>query len=255
MIAKSEKEIETLREGGKHLGGILSSLKDMVEPGVNTQTLEDEARKLIKESGGTPAFLGYTPEGAERPYPSALCVSVNEEIVHGISNENPKEILDGDIVTLDCGLVHGGLITDSAVTVIAGKGSEREEELVKAVYEALEMATKVAILGNTTGDIGHEVGKVGKKYKLNAPKELGGHGVGKSVHEDPFIPNWGKSGKGEVLKEGMVLAIEPMFSLGSAEVMLADDGYTYYVKDGSKTAHAEHTILITEGEAEILTKI
>jgi methionyl aminopeptidase len=255
MIAKSEMEIEALREGGKRLARILANLKDMVAPGVNTQTLEDEARRLIKEAGGTPAFLGYTPKGSERPYPSALCVSINEVIVHGIPNENEKEIFKGDIVTLDCGFVYEGLITDSAVTVIAGKGSQRVKELVNAVYEALEMAIKVAVPGNTTGDIGHEVEKIAKKYGLNAPLELGGHGVGKGVHEDPFIPNWGSPGKGDVLKEGMVLAIEPMFSLGNAEVILADDGYTYYTKDGSKTAHAEHTVLITKDEAEILTKI
>jgi methionyl aminopeptidase len=254
MIAKSDKEIKALREGGKHLARILAHLKDLAAPGVNTQTLEDEARKMIKESGGTPAFLGYTPKGSERPYPSALCVSINEEIVHGIPNENPKEIMEGDIVTLDCGLVYDGLITDSAVTVIAGSGSQREKELVNAAYEALDAAIKVAVAGNTTGDIGHEVEKIGKKYNLKAPLELGGHGVGKGVHEDPFIPNWGSLGKGEALREGMVLAIEPMFSLGSAEVILADDGYTYYTKDGSKTAHAEHTILITKDEAEILTK-
>jgi len=253
MIAKNEEEREILREGGARLAGILEHLRRLVKPGVETRVLEDEARRIIKEVGATPAFLGYTPQGAGRPYPSALCVSINEEIVHGISNEGQKVIHNGDVVTLDCGIVYQGLITDSAVSVVAGKGSKMDYMLVQAVEEALKKAIEAAVAGATTGDVGYSVAQVGEKYSLRAPLELGGHGVGKKVHEDPFVPNWGKKGEGEKLVEGMVLAIEPMFSIGSNELILAEDGYTYITKDGSKTAHAEHTVLITLAEAEILT--
>lgn len=253
MIAKSEEEKEILREGGKRLANILHTLKSKVVPGVQTQALEDEARKLIQEAGATPAFLGYTPQGADRPYPSALCVSINEEIVHGIPNENSKVIQDGDVVTLDCGIVYEGLVTDSAVSTVAGRGAKEDYMLIQATEEALDAAINAAAVGATIGDIGNAVARVEKKYNLCAPLELGGHGVGKGVHEEPFVPNWGKKGEGEELIEGMVLAIEPMFSIGTNEITLSKDGYTYMTKDGSKAAHSEHTILITKEGAEILT--
>jgi len=253
MIVKNEEEKEILRKGGVRLAAILEALKQMVTPGISTHLLEDRARALIKEAGGTPAFLGYTPQGSDRPYPSALCVSINEEIVHGIPNEHPVEIMNGDVVTLDCGLVYEGYITDAAVSLVAGKGSKKDHDLVSAVHEALEAGIGVARAGATTGDIGYAIDQIGNKYNVRAPLELGGHGVGKSVHEEPFVPNWGKKGEGAMLSDGMVIAIEPMFSLGTDEIMLADDGYTYMTKDGSKAAHAEHTVLITKEGAEVLT--
>lgn len=254
MIVNSEEEKNILREGGLLLAEILNRLKEMVHPGIAADVLENEARRMIKDLKATPAFLGYTPKGAPRPYPSALCVSVNEEIVHGIPNERPKIILDGDIVTLDCGIVYEGLITDSAVSVIAGIGEKRDKELVQSVYEALMAGIDAAVVGAKIGDIGYAIEQVEKKYNVKAPNELGGHGVGRSVHEEPFVPNWGKKGKGETIVDGMVIAIEPMFSLGTREVVLRRDGYTYITKDGSKAAHAEHTILITNEGTEILTK-
>jgi len=254
MIVTTKEELEILREGGKRLAYMLDELKSMVAPGVSTGTLEEMARALIAARGDTPAFLGYTPAGSGRPFPAALCVSINEVIVHGIPNEKPRNIKEGDVVTLDLGLIHEGLIVDAAVSTIAGAGSEEDLRLVRAVYEALDASISRARTGNTTGDIGRAVQAVGEKHDLKSPRELGGHGVGKSVHEEPFVPNWGKPGTGVKLKEGQVLAIEPMFAIGSAEVKLLEDGYTYVTKDGSRTAQVEHTVVVGKDGAEVLTK-
>lgn len=254
MVTTSVQEREKLCEGGRHLGRILKTLSEKVAPGVSTAELEDEARRLIAECGGTPAFLGYKPQGAKRPYPAALCVSINDAVVHGIPNENPVTIQEGDIVTLDAGLVFGGLITDAAVTVIAGKGNEEDQRLIRAAQEALAAGIAQARTGNFTGDIGAAIEAVGKQYGFGSPRELGGHSVGRKVHEEPFIANFGPAGQGAPLVDGMVIAIEPMFTHGSGKVKLDPDGYTYRTRDGKKAAHVEHTVIIGEHGAEVLTK-
>jgi len=254
MIVRTNEEYAALCEGGRRLANILRQLKAKVIPGVSTLDIEDEAKRLIAAHGDMPAFLGYTPSGSARPYPAAACVSINEEIVHGIPNEKPKIFRDGDVVSVDVGIIHQGLVTDAAVVAVAGKGSKEDHKLVRAVEEALREAILMVRAGGHVGDIGNAVERVAKKYGLGIPRELGGHGVGRSVHEEPFIPNWGRRGTGELLEKGMVLAIEPMFALGSGDVELAGDGYTYVTKDGSKTAQIEHTVLVTEKQAEILTK-
>jgi methionyl aminopeptidase len=254
MITKREEEREALREGGRRHGTILKKLAAMVVPGVSTQTLEDEARQLVTEGGDAAAFLGYRPSGAVRPFPAALCVSINDAIVHGVPNETIYEIQQGDVVTLDIGLVHEGFITDAAVTVIAGTGSKEKELLVRAAYEALDAGIAAAVLGNTLGDIGAAIEAIGKKYGFGSPRELAGHGVGRSVHEEPYVPNFGRPGKGAKLEEGMVIAIEPMFTLGSGEIVLDADDFTYRTRDGSSASHAEHTVLITSEGTEVLTK-
>ncbi len=254
MIARTEEQRDILREGGKHLASVLRALRKMVAPGITTQDLEDEARRLIEEFGDRPATLGYTPSGSHRPYPAALCTSINDEIVHGIPNEDPKTLKEGDIISIDCLLKHKGLITDSAITVEVGQVSTEDQRLINAVREALTEAIKVAKVGNTLGDIGYAVESVAHKYDYDLPKELGGHGVGLGVHEEPFVANYGHQGKGEKLVDGMVLAIEPMFADGSASIKLLADGYTYSTYDGSNTAHFEHTVLITKGGTEVLTK-
>lgn len=255
MIAHSSEEIAALREGGKRLGTMLQTLARMVRPGLSTEELENSARSLIAEGGDKAAFLDYKPRGAKRPYPAALCVSVNEEIVHGIPNEEPRKLQAGDVVTLDLGLVHKGLITDAAVCVIAGSADPEDERLVRCTQEALSAGIAAATVGHTIGHIGHAVEQVGNRYKYAFPYELGGHSVGKGVHEEPFIPNYGEPGEGERIVEGMVLAIEPMFMRGRSAIALARDGYTYCTKDGSRSAHAEHTILVTKDGPEILTKV
>jgi len=254
MIVHTEEERASLIAGGRKLAHILNELSKKVEPGASTQTLEDEARRLILEAGGVPAFLDYQPTGSKRPYPAALCVSVNDAIVHGIPNEYPAIIKNGDIVTLDCGFVYDGLITDAAVCVMAGNVDEKDALLVRASYEALDAGIAKARVGNKIGDIGAAIEKVGKKYGLGSPRELGGHSVGRQVHEEPFIPNFGPEGSGPDIEEGMVLAIEPMFMLGDSKVRLDSDGYTYRTRDSSKTAHVEHTVIVGKDGAEILTK-
>lgn len=252
---KKPEEIEILKEGGARHAFILRELKKMVAPGVTTQALEDKARELIEEQGDTGAFLDYTPRGAKRAYPAALCVSINDEIVHGIPNENVQTLKEGDVVTLDLGLTHKGLITDSAVTVAVGEVGERERKLILHTEEALARGIKEARGGGFIGDIGAAIGSFARSLGYGIPEGLAGHGVGYSVHEDPYVPNEGRKGTAERLVPGMVIAIEPMLTLGGDRIVLASDGYTYKTKDKSIAAHAEHTVVITDGDPIILTKI
>lgn len=251
---KTKEEIEIMREGGKRHAYILAEVAKKVVPGVSTQILEDYANKLIKEGGDTAAFLNYTPRGAKRPYPASLCVSVNNEIVHGIPNEDPLILAEGDVVSLDLGLVHQGLITDSAITVPVGKVSEENSKLLKHCEEALYLGIKAARGGAHVGDIGFAIESFIRPLGYGLSEGLSGHGVGYKVHEDPYVPNEGKKGRGELLKPGMVIAIEPMVTLGTDKIVLSKDGYTYKTADGSNAAHFEHTIAITDGDPIVLTK-
>lgn len=254
ITIKTKEDIQKLKEGGKILHKILHVLKKQVSPGKTTLDLEMEARRLMREFSVTPAFLNYTPQGAKRPFPAALCVSVNDVVVHGIPNENPVIFKEGDIVTIDSGICFKGMFTDSAITVPCGKVSSDAALLLKATREALEAGIKVAFEGNTTGDIGTAIEKVAKKYKVSVAENLGGHGVGFSQHEDPFVPNFGMPHQGSVLKSGMVIAIEPIFNLGTGRVKLLKDGYTFVTLDHSLSAHEEHTIVIQNKKPKILTK-
>jgi methionyl aminopeptidase len=250
---KTQEEIKILREGGKRHAEILKAVAKVVEPGISTKSLDDLAHKLILEGGDIPAFLGYTPEGVSYPYPASLCVSVNDEVVHGIPHEDVI-LQEGDIVSLDLGLIHKGLITDGAITVPVGKISKELKQLLKVTKEALLAGIKAAEAGNTTGDIGHAIQDFVKPYGFGIVKILSGHGVGYSVHEDPYVPNHGKPGSGTRLVPGMVLAIEPMLNIGKDKVCATDDEYTYVTDDGLPSAHFEHTIAITEKGPIILTK-
>lgn len=250
---KSGEEIKILKAGGKRHAFILKEVAKAVRPGVSTKMLDDLAHALVLEGGDTPAFLGYTPEGISYPYPATLCVSVNDEVVHGIPHE--KVILqDGDVVSLDLGLVHKGMITDGAITVPCGKVSKEAKALINATKKALELAVAAAQPGNRVGDIGHAVETFVKPLGYGIVRILSGHGVGYSVHEDPFVPNFGQAGTGERLVPGMVIAIEPMLNLGGDEVCVTDDEYTYITDDGSISAHFEHTVAITENGPVVLTK-
>jgi methionyl aminopeptidase len=208
---------------------------------------------MIRDGGDEPCFLGYTPEGAQRPYPATLCVSINDEIVHGIPNESVKVLKEGDIVGLDLGLRHEGIIVDAAITVPVGKVSEEKMRLMRVTEDALAAGIAAAVPGNHVGDISHAIGEAIERGGFKVVKELGGHGVGDLVHEEPFISNYGRPGTGELLEEGMVLALEPISSAGKAAVVLAPDGYTFRTKDGSSSAHFEHTILLEATEARIMT--
>ncbi len=254
MTLKTEEQRAGLQEAGKRLGEVLDAVAKLVAPGVSTQVLEDEAVRLIVGGDDVPAFLGYTPEGAVRPYPAALCVSVNDEVVHGIPNESPRTLKEGDIVALDLGLVHKGFIVDSALTVPVGQCDPVAYSLMNATQASLERAIEAAKPGNRIGDISHATEKAFVGTGFSVVKVLGGHGVGAHVHEEPFISNVGHPGTGEEIVEGMVLALEPIANEGKASVILGSDGYTYRTKDGSRSAHFEHTIIVEREGARVITR-
>ncbi len=253
MIIKDESERASLIEGGKRLAAILAALRAKVAPGVTAEELDDLAERMVRDGGDEPCFLGYTPEGAARPYPAALCVSVNDEIVHGIPNESAKVLKEGDIVGLDLGLIHNGVIVDAAITVPVGQVNEQSKKLMWATEAALAAGIAAAKVGGHLGDVAHAIQKEIEGAGFTVVKELGGHGVGARVHEDPFIPNFGRPGTGPELALGQVLALEPISSAGKAAVKLAPDGYTVRTKDGSRSAHFEHTILLEKDGARIVT--
>ena len=252
-IIKTKEEIEILREGGTILASVLYEVARRIAPGISTKELDLYAEQLIKKGGDEPAFLNYKPEGAKYSYPCSLCTSINDEVVHGIPSKD-RILKEGDIISIDCGVKHKGLFTDMAITVPVGKIDKKTEKLLNVTKEAIMVGIKAARGGGHVGDIGYAIEQFVKPHGYGIVKALSGHGVGKAVHEDPYIPNFGKKGTGEKLVPGMVLALEPMLNEGGEEVELLDDGYTFRTKDGSRNAHFEHTIVITEGEAEILTR-
>lgn len=251
-MIKTEEEIAIIREGGKRLARVLLAVKEIIKPGVTTKELDILAERLIREGGDEPAFLNYTPDGARRPYPGSLCVSVNDEVVHGIAGD--RILKEGDIVGIDLGVKHRGLFTDSAITVPVGEIDEHAKKLLKVTEEALIAGIKEAREGKTTGDIGYAIEKYTQQHGFVVVEELGGHGVGYHQHEEPHISNYGTRGYGTRLKAGMVLALEPVVNEGTRYIKLHADGYTYTTKDHKRSGHFEHTILITKGDAEIITK-
>lgn len=252
---KTEEEIEIMREGGKIHAKILAEVAKKVKPGIKTGELNDYAEKLIDEAGCSAAFLGYRSRDAKRPYPASLCTSINEEIVHGIPNEDNNRILfEGDIISLDMGLVYKDMITDMSVTVPVGKIKEEAQKLVSAAREALDKGIKAMRVRGHIGDIGAAIMEVAERHGLGVIEGLAGHGVGYSVHEEPFVPNKAERGEGPELKPGLVIAIEPMFSLGSRDIKQLSDGYTFITRDKSLSAHFEHTVAVTKNGIEVLTR-
>jgi methionyl aminopeptidase len=254
MIITNEKERVGVIESGRRLGVVLEEVAKIVAPGVTTLELDTLAEKLIRDGGDLPAFKGYTPDRATRPYPATLCISINDEVVHGIPNEAPKVLKEGDIVSLDLGLIHEGFITDSAVTVGVGRVDAKAQKLMDTTQAALEAAIFSAVAGNRVGDISYATEQAFKGTDFSVVKLLGGHGVGNHVHEEPWIANAGRKGTGPELKKGMVLALEPIANEGKGGITLASDGYTYRSKDGSRSAHFEHTIIVEDGEALVITR-
>jgi len=251
---KTEEEIEIMKEGGAIHARILKEVAKKVKPGVKTDELNAYAEQLIDEAGCTASFLGYQPMDAKRPYPASLCVSINEEIVHGIPNEGGRILFEGDIVTLDLGITYRGFITDSAITVPVGKVSKEASQLIQATKEALEKGIKAMRVNGHIGDIGDAVLQTAMKHKLGIIEGLSGHGVGYAVHEEPFVPNRAKRGEGPKILPGLVIAIEPMLSLGSRDIRKLSDGYTYITRDKSLSAHFEHTVAVTKNGIIVLTK-
>jgi methionyl aminopeptidase len=246
---KTEAEIAAIRESGRMLATVLQSLKKYIEPGQSTKQLSDYAAKELRVLGGKPAFLGYNG------FPEVLCVSVNDEVVHGIPRPD-RMVESGDIVGLDFGVDYQGMITDSAISVIVGEPKDRSHtKFVQVTEESLRAGIKVVKDGVRTGDIGAAVQAVLDTHGYGIVRDLVGHGVGHQVHEDPNVPNYGRKGEGERLRAGMTIAIEPMTTLGDYAVTVDRDGWTIRTRDGSLSAHFEHTVLITETGAEILTKV
>lgn len=238
-----------MRTSGRMLATVLELLKPHVQPGVSTKELADLAATELQKLGGEATFKGY------QGFPDVICISINDQVVHGIPNKE-RIIQNGDIVSLDFGVTYRGMITDSAISLIAGKPRQLGHiELVKNTQIAME--TGIAMLHDNvrTGDIGHAIETFLKKHNYGIVRDLVGHGVGHELHEDPNIPNYGRADSGPWLKAGMTIAIEPMVTLGTDRVYLAPDGWTIMTADGSWAAHFEHTILITETGAEILTQL
>lgn len=252
IIIKTTEEIRKLKEGGPILARILRDIALAVRPGITTKSLDDLAVKLIKESGHKAAFLNYKPEGARKPYPASLITSVNSEVVHGIPGD--YVLKEGDIIALDLGINYQGVFLDHAVSVPVGAITAKDKELLAVTEAALYEGINAIAPGGHVGDIGYAIETYAKPYKLGIVRDLSGHGVGRHIHEDPYVPNYGKKGKGEKLVPGMVIAIEPMFTRGTEQTITLADGYTIKTADNSRSAHFEHTVLITEDGTEILTK-
>ena len=252
---KTDADIKLLRKGGKILATILDELEKEAIPGNTTLDIDDRAMELIEEYGVEPMILGYAAHFAPRPYPAATCVSVNDVVVHGIPNEDPEVIQEGDVVSIDLVIGYEGIIVDSARTVIAGEGTDEAKELVKVTRQALKEGIKAAQPGAYINDIGKAIEAVVPKH-FGIVTDFCGHGVGYELHEEPQIPNFSMKGESPLIEPGMVLAIEPMITAGKKDVFVdSEDGYTAFTKDGSLAAHMEHTVLITDKGPEILTII
>lgn len=246
---KTPDEIEAMRESGRMLAAVLGILKDKLQPGMSTKDLDDIARTELEALGGQPAFLSY------QGFPAVICISVNEEVVHGIPKAD-KIIQDGDIVGMDFGVSYKGMITDAAISVIAGKPKQKQHiQLLEDTQMALDAGIFAVKDRVRTGDIGFAVESSLKHRRYGIVKDLVGHGVGHHVHEDPNIPNYGRANTGPWLEAGMTIAIEPMVTLGTDRVLVDEDGWTILTADGSWSAHFEHTVLITEDGCEILTQL
>jgi methionyl aminopeptidase len=246
---KTPAEITAMRQSGKLLATVLATLKEAVQPGMTTKDLSEIAKRELRGTGGQPAFLG------QYGFQDVLCVSVNDEVVHGIPSDQ-LVIRQGDLVSMDFGVTYEGMITDSAATVIVGKEmNPRELQLVRDTEAALKAGIAVIRHRVKIGDIASAIQEVLDKGKYGIVRDLVGHGVGHELHEDPNIPNYGKAGTGLELAAGMTIAIEPMATLGTHKVFVDDDGWTVKTIDGSRAAHFEHTVLVTETSAEILTRL
>ncbi len=249
MVAlKTPQEIEHLAEAGALLGSILATLSKTIAPGVTGTDLNRIAHDAMQSAGAVPVFLGY----GNPPYPATICVSVNDQVVHGIPTDVPFQ--DGDIVSIDAGLSLHGLIVDSARTVGVGRVSPEDARLMRVTKRALELGITEATVGNMTGDIGHAIASHVEKNGFEVVRALVGHGVGYELHEDPQVPNFGSKGTGVKLVAGMVIAIEPMVTYDSPDVRTATDKWSIIAVSGKAAAHQEHTVAITQEGPRILTK-
>ena len=246
IVLKSAEEIEKMAYAGSIVGEVLESIKGMIQSGLTTKEIELFADGRIRALGGKPAFKGY------RGYPASICTSVNDEVVHGIPSS--RKLKDGDIISIDLGVYYDGFYGDAAITAPVGKIDSETEALLRITEEALNLGIENAVEGNRVFDISFAIQSHAEKNGLSVVRTFVGHGIGRELHEEPQIPNYGVPGKGPRLKEGMTLAIEPMVNAGTYEVRVLGDGWTAVTTDGKKSAHFEHTVLVTSGKPEILTK-
>ena len=255
VTIKSEKEIKLMRELSKLTGRVYKELEKYIKPGISTMDIEVFAERIIRKSGAVSAQKGY-PSGMKGvpPFPANLCISVNDEVIHGIPS-NKKIIRNGDVVSIDLVLYKDGFHGDAARTYIVGQGSEEARRLVEITKQAFFEGIKYAVKGNRVGDISHAIGEFVENNGYNVVREFQGHGIGREMHEEPGIPNYGKAGRGIRLEPGMTLAVEPMVIAGRRDIYQDYDGWTILTDDGSLSAHYENTILITEKEPEILTLV
>lgn len=247
---KTPAEIEVMAEGGRRLAHILAELKKAAKPGVTTASLDARARELLAQVGCEAAFLDYKPSGAGRAFPAALCASVNETIIHGLPSD--RVLKEGDILTLDMGLIYEDFYLDAAISVGIGKVSKDVAALLRATRESLEAGIKAAKPGKTLGDVGAAIQERVERDGFSVAQGLVGHGIGRNLHEDPNVFNVGRRGEGEALKPGMVLAIEPMAAVGKGKIKQMKDD-TFVMADGSMSAHFEHTVAITKDGPRVLT--
>ena len=253
VTIKSKKEIELMKEACRVVALTYKELEKHIKPGISTLELDQIAEKTMRDLGAIPAEKGYDPGIRGIPkFPASICVSINDEVIHGIPSKQ-RILKEGDIVSIDTVALKNGFNGDAARTYIVGKGSKEDERLLEVTKQAFFEGIKYAKKGNRIGDISHAIGEYIEKNGFSVLREFQGHGIGRSMHEDPGIPNYGKAGKGPRLEPGMTLAIEPMVIAGKPEILELDDGWTIVTEDGSNSAHYENTILITEKEPEVLT--
>ncbi|MFP6905841.1 MAG: type I methionyl aminopeptidase [Verrucomicrobiota bacterium] len=245
IIIKNDEELDQMRQAGRVAAKIKHAMADMVTPGITTKELDMFARDMMRETGAKSAFKGY------RGFPAYTCISVNEVVVHGIPDE--RRIIKGDIVSIDVGVHYDGFVGDNATTVMVGVDDPEIVRLVQAAEQALGAGIAKAVAGGRLTDICHAVESVVVENGYSVVRDFVGHGLGRQMHEDPQIPNYGPPGKGPKLKRGMTLAIEPMVNMGMAEVQLLDDGWTVVTSDRLPSVHVEHSVAVMDGHAEILT--
>ncbi len=253
IIRKSASELELMRHAGAVVAETITRVIEAVAPGVATLALDRIAAQTIAEAGAEPSFLGYGGGGGRIPFPATICASINDEIVHGIPSAE-RVLRDGDLVSLDFGAIWDGFHADSAVTVFVGAPpGDDAKRLTEATEAALDAAIAVVRPGGRLSDIGHAIEQTATAHGLGIVREYGGHGIGRALHEDPFIQNWGVGGRGPEMKPGLVIAIEPMLTLGGDATRVQPDGWTVDTADGSLAAHFEHTVAVTETGVEVLT--
>ncbi|MEU8503794.1 type I methionyl aminopeptidase [Streptomyces brevispora] len=251
---KTDTSIEAMREAGRVVAQVLAATRNAAAVGVSLRELDEVARGVLREAGAGSPFLNYRPDFAPIPFPGVICTSVNDAVVHGIPTD--LRLRDGDLVSIDAGATLGGWVGDSAISFTVGRARPADTRLIETAFAALDAGIAAAVVGNRIGDIAHAIGRVCRTAGYGILEGFGGHGVGRSMHEDPGVPNEGRPGRGMPLRHGMVLAIEPMLLGGGLDAFHTDrDGWTLRTSDGSRAAHAEHTVAITDDGPRILTAL